>query len=328
MAFTTGTAAGHKDLLDKLRLYLVAQGWTQLAWAPGATATDESVLSVRGPGAGPGRQVFINIRTSVDPIVGSYSWEIRSAVGYNGATPWGSQMSESPGQVYFNTWDVAIPYWFYANDRRFVVVGKCSTNYMSLHAGFFLPWGTPAEYPFPLFVCGDFHEKRPPSYNYSARRMFVDPGWENGVKANGWARTPDGLWYPVGNHGRNSNTNAPSVPYKGQHCFVWPYHSGNGGSYNIGAQYAPEYWSGAQGAADSAWAGESMVPTQQNERPLIPVMIAASDQAPLGVLDAVYAVGGTGLTTEQLITIGGRNFRVFQNIQRNSPDDFFAVEEI
>jgi hypothetical protein len=327
MAFTTGTASHHKDLLDKLRLYLVAQGWTQLAWVPGATSTDPSQLNIRGPGAGPGKQVFVNIRTMVDVTVGSFSWEIRSAVDY-AAVPWGSQLSESPSQVYLNTWDDDIDYWFYVNDRRFIVIAKCSTDYMSMHAGFFLPWGTPDQYPFPLFVSADFHEQRPASYNYAARRMFVDPGWQDITRGNAWARTPTGLWYPVQNAGRNSGTNNPAAPNKGQACFLWPYNCGHGGQFNIGNNFRPDFWSGGAGSADSAWAGESMVPTQQDERPLIPCVIGASDQASLGALDGVYAVGGTGLTTEQLISVGARDFRIFQNVQRNSGDDFFAVEEV
>lgn len=333
MAFTTGTAAHHNDLLDKLRLYLVAQGWTQLAWSAGATVNDESRLSIRGPGAGPGMQVFVNIRTSADAVAGFYTWELRGAVDYSAAAPWGGQMSESASGAFFNLWQNPIDYWFYVNDRRFVVVAKCSTNYMSCHAGFILPWGTPAEYPFPIYVVGDFHEKSTWSFNYSARRMFVDPGlWTSNQfgdpLANGYVRSPTGIWYPVGNQGRSSNTNYPTSYGKGQRAFSWPYHNGYGGHNGSGLNYNPESWAGNLAANDSAWAGESMVPTQQNERALFPVMLVPGDQAAFGVLDGVYAVGGTGLSTEQLITIGARNFRAFQNIQRNSPDDFFCVEEI
>lgn len=332
MAFTTGTATDFHDLLNKLRLYLVAQGWTQLAWVAPATLADQAILHVRGPGAGAGKQVFASIRSSSDAVAGFYSWDMRMAVNYDGAVPWGSQLSQSPSEVYFNTWQNAMNYWFFVNDRRFVVVAKCSTNYMSMHMGFFLPWGTPAQYPFPLCVAGDFFEKQPHSYNYASRRMFVDPGRYDtnpygDQRATMHVRTPGGDWYPTGNHGRSSFNNLPTGVSKGPGCVMWPYHPGYGGGGGVAA-FESSRWGGGSGSGSQSSGFETIVPTQQGERALMPCMIIPGDQAPLGVLDGVYAVGGSGLVTEQQITIGARTFRVFQNIARNSPDDFFCVEEI
>lgn len=333
MAYTTGTATSHNDLLDKLRLYLVAQGWTQLAWTAGATVNDPSTLHVRGPGAGAGKQVFVSVKTFADSLNSIYCWELRGAVDYNAAFAWGAQLGQSPQQCYLNLWQNSITYWFYVNDRRFVVVAKCSTNYMSAHGGFILPWGTPAQYPFPLYIVGDFYEQQPYSYNYAGRRMFTDPGNYTSnpastAYAGGYMRSATGIWYPTGNHGRSSNTNYPTGYGKGQRALSWPYHCGTGGNNSLNQQYYPLAWVGGKGAADSAYAFESLVPTQQNERCLLPVMIMPGDQAPLGVLDGVYCVGGSGLATEQVITIGARTFKVFQNINRNSGDDFFCVEQI
>lgn len=333
MSFTSGTATSHNDLLDKLRLYLVAEGWTELAWAAGATVADSSVLSIRGPGAGAGKQVFINIRTLASVTAGYYSWEMRGAVDYDGAALWGGQPSESPGWSFFNLWDDAIDYWFYVNDRRFIVVAKVSTNYMSCHGGFILPWGTPADYPFPVMVGGDYFQQREWSFNNSARRHFLDPGGSSigsgaDFKTNMSVRSAGGVWYSVANQNQSSQTNngqgAPNGSLRG---FLWPYTSGGSGG-SIGLQHYPLSWGGGLNAADAGNAFESLVPTQQDERPLLPTMICLADQAPLGVIDGAYMVGGTGLVTEQLITIGARNFRAFQNIQRNSPDDFFCVEEV
>ena len=329
MSFTSGTATDHNDLLDLLRLYLVAEGWTELAWTAGATVLDPSTLHVRGPGAGAGKQVFVSIETSGDDVVPFYSWDMRSAVDYDGTLEWGGQLGQSP-PVYLNLWDGPIDYWFFVNDRRFVVVAKCSTNYMSAHAGFFLPWGTPAQYPFPLYLAADYTEPAPFSLANSARRMCVDPGApaSNGMSSAAYARTATGVWYPIINHIASARNNAPEGADKGARGFLWPYHAGTQYSQPLNQAHYPIYWTGGDDAADFAWAFESLVPTQQDERPLMPAMIGMTDQSPLGVLDGVYAVGGQGLATEQLITIAARDFRVFQNIARNSGDDFFCVEEI
>src|SRR3546814_13562475 len=53
---------------------------------------------------------------------------------------------------YFLLWPNAMTYWFYVNDRRLVVVAKIGVYYMSLYAGFFLPYALPDEYSYPYFV--------------------------------------------------------------------------------------------------------------------------------------------------------------------------------
>lgn len=327
MAFTSGTATDYQDLLNKLRLYLVAQGWTQLAWTQAGSLTGLSELKMRAPGAGAGREVFINIRTWSDAINGIYSWEARAACGYSAAASWGTQLGESPNNVSFNLWQNSTPYWFYVNDRRVIVVAKTGTNYVSFHAGFFLPWGTPAQYPFPLYIAGDYHRNVAFSHNNSARRHCFDPGNHNDAQPGAWVRTPASSWYPFYNHIDSTQNNYHQGPSKGPRGFVWPFGSGRGVG-NSGGQYNTSTWNGGWGNNDFAWAGDLMVPTQQNERCLMPIMLCPGDQAPLGVIDGAYAVGGPNLAPEQLITIGGRNFRAFQNVQRNSPDDFYCIEEI
>lgn len=333
MAFTSGTATSHNDLLDKLRLYLVAQGWTQLAWTAGATVNDTSTLKVRGPGAGAGKQVFVNIRTLTDSVLGAYSWELRGAVSYDGALPWGGQVSESPSSCYLNLWQNSISYWFYVNDRRFIVVAKCSTNYMSAHCGFILPWGTPAEYPFPLLIAGDFYQRQPWSYANAARRMFCDPGGAASAAnpdASAYVRTATGVWTSVLNHTLNAANNYALGPTKtAARAYMWPYHVGQSmASFQSIGQHNPPTWNGGAAATANAYAFESLVPTQQSERPLLPIMVTPHFEAPLGVIDGAYCVGGSGLATEQAIALGARNFKAFQNIARNSADDFFCVEEV
>lgn len=327
MAFTSGNATDYHDLLDRLRLYLVAQGWTQLSWADGGGVSALSTLKMRGPGAGAGREVFVNFQTVWDDVSAIYAWQFRTSPTYDGALGWGAQLSEQPNDAYFNLWQNAIPYWFYVNDRRLIVVAKTGTNYVSMHAGFFLPWGTPVQYPFPLYAAGDFNSAVPYSTNNSARRMCFDPGNVSTASPNGWARSADGVWYPIYQVDNTANTNRHRGPSKGSRGFVWPFSAGYGAANSVG-QYNPLSWNGGGGSFDHEWAGEFFAPTQQGERCLMPIMLVGGDMGSMGVIDGAYAVGGLGLGPEQIITLGARNFRAFQNVQRNSPDDFFCVEEI
>lgn len=327
MAFTSGTATDYQDLLDQLRLYLVAEGWTQLAWAPGGSLASLSTLKMRGPGAGAGRQVFLNIRTVFDVVSSVYSWQVRGAPTYDGALPWGGQLGEQPNDSYFNLWQNEIPYWFYVTDRRVIVVAKTGTNYVSLHSGFFLPWGTPVQYPFPLYTCGDYNAPAVFSLNNSARRHCFDPGNASDASPNAWARSSAGVWYPIWNHGNSAQTNLFQGPPKGQRGFMWPLSAGYGATGGIGATNTGN-WNGGAGTFDFSWLGNLFAVTQQDERCLMPLTVCGGDLGPMGVIEGAYALGGLGLGPEMVVTIGARNFRCFQNVQRNSPDDFFCVEEV
>lgn len=323
MAFTTGTATSHNDLLDKLRLYLVAQGWTQLAWTAGATVADSSTLQIRGPGAGAGKQVFVNIRTYADTVLSHYCWRMRGATGYTAGLPEGGQPGEQNQPSYLLLWQNAINYWFFVNDRRFIVVAKISTFYNSMYAGFILPWALPAQYPQPIIVAGDFFQ--PALYNEasSGHRFFIDPGGSGG-SSNAWVRTQQGLWLQVRNGSDTSNNdyNLPGSSLRGNnYAFCWPHHAGDDGS----TSYL------VLGSTTGAAAGgqfDNMVATRQGEYGMFPASIHLALAPPLGALDAVYAVPGAGLVTEQAIATGGRNFRLFQNVNRASANDFMAIEEI
>lgn len=327
MAFTSGTATDHYDLIKKLRTYLIAQGWTELAWTDGGSVTAQSTLKIRGPGAGAGKEVFFNVRTFADAANNIYSWEMRVACAYSAAAPWGTQLGENPNNCYFNLSNLSLNYWFYVNDRRVIVVAKTGTNYVSMHAGFVLPFGTPAQYPFPLYLCGDYNIPTQFSLNNASRRHCFDPGNRSDTQPNAWARSADNVWYPIANHINSSNTNWAAGSAKGQRGWVWPFHAGGATNGNIGSNN-PWSWNGGGLTGDHAWDGEFMQPTQQGERMLMPIMVCGGDIGPFGVMDGAYAVGGAGLATEGTITIGARTFRVFQNVQRNSPDDFYCIEEI
>lgn len=323
MAFTTGTATDYVDLLDKLRLYLVAQGWTQLQWAAGTVAGGGGNLVVRGPGAGAGKQTFVELFTYADPGSLHYCWRMR------GMTDWNSGEAEAlhagsqqlPG--YFALWENAIDYWFYVNDRRFIVVAKMGTIYNSTYAGFFLPFATPDAYPFPLAIlAGRGH---PHAYNLvdASYRFFADPGgvpdFDFNNTTGAFQRDPDGTWLGISNHLSTSGNDRPYSNGRSKDAgFIHPF------------SFGEQYGAFSASAADKGGSPllEFMVRTRQGEAPLWPLTLGCNLRPPLGVLDGAYAFPGTGLVPEQIITVGARNFRAFQNIHRNSGNDFVLIEEV
>lgn len=324
MAFTSGTATDYHDLLDKLRLWLVSIGWTQLAWTAPGSLTAEAKLQMRAPGAGVDKQVFVNIRSQNDGAQ-KYSWQITGALSYTVGLAWGNQNSESPLKTFMNLWTGSTPYWFFGNDRRVIVVAKTSTNYTSMHAGFFLPWATPAQYPFPFYISADYASSVAWNTVDSARRFCVDPGGTNDSEASAWVRSPDGVWVPARNHSVSGNTDSldGQVNRLDTSVFVWPYCTANTETSLGGVSTWGTYTQAAGGGSF-----DNMVPTAQGERWILPVHLCRAKMQPLGALDGVYCPLGTGLSTEQVVTASGKSLRAFQNINRNSANDFMLVEEV
>ena len=323
MPHTTGTATDYIDLLDRLRLYAVANGWTQLSWTAGTVSGGGSLLQLEGPGAGVGRRVYLNFRTTANTTNSLYSWNIRGATGYTVGAVAGANPGEQQTPVWLNLWQNTIQYWFYINDRRIIVVAKCSTAYMSFYGGFFLPFSVPTQYPFPLLVAADYGSSVIWSHTNSGRRMMVDPGGNMSAPA-AWTRSPSGQWVSTYNQDLGAGNDEASDQQAGAVVRMWPYHVGEANSSAL----AYDDWTGSVQPHSGGAALDSFIATRQGERWLWPVTLIPSNEPIYGTLDGVWCVPGTGLATEQVVTVGADTYRVFQNIQRSSGNDFFAVRQV
>lgn len=263
-------------------------------------------------GAGTGKHMFLNMQNEYDVGNGFYSWKIYGATAWDSdeADDFGAQPGAG-GPTYFNLWQNEIEYWFYGNDRRVIVIAKCSTNYMSMYGGFFLPYSEPSEYPFPHCIIASYPDIQKPDYNNARNSMIADPG------ANGAAwyrRRTTETWWPIENQ---ANSTASIAPSTGQRAFMWPHKTGRTQSSGTGA----EYW-GPNGF-------HAMKLNYNDESPLIPCQIIdLDDLTVVGALEGVFSTCGFNRSTEQLVTVGSRSFRLFQRAFRNQAGDFFAVEEV
>lgn len=394
MALTTGTAANHNDLLDKLQAWLVGTvGWTQLAYTDvdkeatavaiagggtgyavddvltvsggtystqttltvtsvsggvidgievtepgqysvipsnpvsvtggsgsGATfnmtydfiTTLDMTLSLQAPGNGASARVYLNFETLHNEGNAYYSWRLYGATAYDAGEAFGS-MPGAGGPTYFNLWQNTIDYWFYANDRRVIVVAKCSTNYMSMYAGFFLPYALPSEYPFPLALIASYPEIQAADVNNARNSMIADPG---GDGAAWYRRRTTETWVEL----QNQSSSAASIaPKTGQRPFVWPHKTGRTPYSGTGTN--PNYW-GPDGF-------HTMKLNANSESVLFQCQIIdLDDYTIVGALEGVFSTTGFNRATEQQLTVDTRTFRLFQRAFRNQPGDFFAVEEV
>lgn len=315
--FTTGTADGHVDLLEKVRKYLVDEvGWTELHYTGSISPSpdddlDNVYLSLRAPGALTGQEYFLNIKTEARTTDGAYGWRMSAA------TDWESGLDDMAQQMacpflYFNTWQNTIDYWLYANERRFVLVAKCNTSYMSMYAGLILPFALPTEYLKPFILIGSSDRLEPYNTNDAGNSFIASP-----QEGAAYVLDLDGnFWRHVWNGSRSAGQD---VDINGEtDCVIWPHRALT--------------QRGTSDAFDSSdWNHYGffyMRPNALGESPqfLCQVMNQV-DSHMMGALDGVYATAGFGRTSEQELTIETRTYRVFQNIFRTTPRDFMSIEE-
>ncbi len=311
MPFTTGTSDNQNDLLLDLKTWLTGLGggnaWTQLAWTAGATPTDIARLHIRAPGAGTGKEVFINIQTRNDPSLGAYAWAVSGAIGYDSNAAWGAQPEEG-SEAIATHWENSIDYWFYANTRRVIVVAKISSSYIPLYAGFYLPFATPDEHHFPLFIGGNYPVLASYSVANTRNRFFVDPG----SGAAYYKPRGSSTWRAVENHYTGDGAVNPNG---GTNAVMWPHR-------------VPK----ANPSVSDDWNKlgiSSLRPNEDGELPAwTPHIIDPARTDMPGALDGVLVVPGFGRSSEQTTVIDGITYRLFQNISRSTERDFLAIAEV
>lgn len=291
MPVETGTATDFKDLLAKLRTFALAQGWVSEAYTTGAGVDDPDYLYLRGPGVTTSEKVHINIATYAEDINNIYCWELYGATAYDSGTPMTSQPGTSPPNVIFLCADTTITYWFYVNDRRIMLMTKVGTRYYGAYMGFFLPWGSPADYPFPLYISGNVDIREDQTSTRAGRRNFWDPGY-----LAAYIRSPSGSWMTVANHADNSSEDS-FVSYTTTNYQYWchPYITGF-----VSSGFRNSWPTGI---------GLRPIPNEANTGVLLPIDLYSLDwQNPdLGFLDGVYYTHGFNLLPEQTYVQGDAN---------------------
>ena len=293
MAFETGTATSHTDLLSRLRTFLTTAsptgaGWTELDY----NGTNNTAI-FEAPGLGASDEIFVGLGLHIDIPGDVYNLTGWMFVSYEPTFGHQAQPGHS-GVRYHPIWDTSMSYWFFGNGQRVIIVTKVATVYSCSYLGRVNPYGTAGEFPFPWYVGMPDNAATRYSDTTENFRSFFDP-------ANALRLHVDGLWYLVRNYYESSGEAS------GSSGFIWPYYDGYSQSKTLYRELREN--------PDGSY-------------PLFPLILGhsqPSDDA-VGELDGAYAIPGFSVASEDTVTIGGDTYDIFQSAFRTARHYFVAIK--
>lgn len=299
----------------------------------------EAIL--KGVGNAGTDEIFVGVRSEYDAAAGWYNLFLNGYTGYDAneqswfqqpgalnlfgqATPYAVPMVPC--------WDTTMPYWLVASGRSFRFCVKVSTSYEGGYAGFFLPYATPQQYPYPLAVGGslvpqDAARSAEWRYSYANWRhgVYPAPGASDATSSDtswltSWTtlyvRLPDGSWGGFGNraipstsqpesiYGPNQAYSAPYNPSQRQRA-VWPHCMND------------QWTTGKRPYRECLGGGYMLQPNILVQR--VPTT------AVFGELEGTYAISGYQNAAENTTTYNGKTHVIFQNAYRNTVHEFWAL---
>lgn len=320
----TGTATDDQDLFAKLITFLttdtdlVAAGeeWTEV-WDH--ASGDEDGIVLEGPGLSGTDQIYVGLRLNRNVPADEYNIEARGMTGFSAsAVELEDHVNVSPDPAYSFVDSGTMTYWFIASGRHFVVITKITTVFEALYAGWFLPFGTPTEYPYPMFIggsAGTYYSGDPDSPSswrddVSGHTQFPWPSADDsgpdywGPMA--FLLDPAGNWITLSNTGSAREGTVGPVYTKGYKNFA-----------DNQANFLDAYEGFLQ--MTECYGGDHMIwPMTLHE--------TSPGSQTYGILDGCFKCQGVGMGAEDEITVGGVDHLVVQNTHRTDLFDYWCVE--
>lgn len=338
-----------------------------------APTTQDQVAILEGTGGG-SDQVFVGVRTyqAVNGANTAFNWSLHGFSAFNDGLTFDAQANKSPGDptVATNTTGAFVPlhnngasfpldFWFSITPNRIIgevkVRNATVTHYSSFYLGFLNRFGSPSEWPYPLFIAGSSTRVR--ALFNSTIITYVSSIGEliatgtGGTNGPGWYLRSDSTWQSIANSGVASDETSPTRS-KTQARTSFPIGESSTGVQGVDTDdsitAAGGFTLAANGASDSviALSGVPGTPnltlhptpnTGGGLRRLYPLTIQFAETGPpvekdiFGELDGVFWVSAadttTPLTSEDFITVGTTRYRVFQSGNRALDYTYLAIEE-
>ncbi len=269
--------------------------WDPFADFKAGPAEKNGYLHWHGEGDGT-EEIYTGIRLTETPASSIFNFVQRGFTGFSEASDWDAQPGSSD-EIFTALREIDLRYWIVHNSRRYAMSVFVSGTYHSLYNGFFLAYGSPEEYPYPLCIVGNRDEEQSyTSTNGSFSSIVV-------TSNNHFVRDVAGLWL-----------------------------TGAAGETTTSAQKWPN--SSQQGTPFQLW---SQLQNHENgDHQLFPVVFTTGDinagdpdlnlSTALGELEGIRNITGFTQSSEDVIAIAGTDHIVFENIFRIGVFDFWAME--
>ena len=213
-----------------------------------ATAQDERVVILEGNST-PLPLVGIRVYTGAGATTATTirNWSLNGFTGFNNGLVYSQQPGISPGDsrvlatggayVPLRDFDASHPidFGFTIDNRRIVMWAQVRnatvTHFASMYIGLMDPFGTAAEVPYPIYICGCTSRFNAVYSDTDIARMtgLTEVIGRTGSPGPGWLRRVDNEWQEV----RNSNGSDGGTPSRSvdQQYMVYP--AGLGIDYNV-----------------------------------------------------------------------------------------------
>lgn len=151
---TNGGSEGlaHWQMLLKIKTFAEAHGWTTLRYLNPSDGSNRELI-MKGTGLDGTKEIYVGFRTYHSVSSDYYNLSVAGFTGYVA----GNSFDTQPGFVGSGipAHNTRIDYWLAVNAQRVAFGLKVGTPvYESGYVGFFFPYATPSQYPYPLVVGG------------------------------------------------------------------------------------------------------------------------------------------------------------------------------
>jgi len=250
--------------------------------------------------------------------------------GYSGLVGIESQPGVTQGRLpRMLLYNNPIPYWFFGNGRRFVVVAKVGSVYETCYMGFILPFGLPTQFPYPMVIGGSAC----PTATVADHR-YSSTAWDHKAWPNGYGDSTDygtiaqgtfdvvdyrfvlkaifsGSWVGVLCLGTNT-----SDPYTINN--IWPY-----GCSLFAQQSNPD-------ALPNNIFSVALRENLDGSYPIFPLVMMFSNPFSHihGVLQGAFAVPGFGgISAEDTFIVNGDTYITFPTLYNPARNHWFAMKK-
>lgn len=333
MSYVTGTATSAENLFALFRTFITSdaslaaespsQVWVEEDYSSvvDGNGNNELELSLRGPGLGASDSIYVNLRLTLQTAAGTDAWNMScfGATSYNNTLTFETMPGTSINPKVMPMYDQSMPYWFFANGRRFMIIAQVTSSvYVNCYCGFILPFSPSVaalEYTYPLYIGASMadDDRRFSDTNSGANRAFWDPAYDSATVGGGTLYTPGNSWLEFINFASATSTSTHSSFSSTPGGSTVPY---------VGCSYSGRI------QADVV-----------NQEPLLGgtylltdvMLVEGSDddneKDAFGVLDGVVHISGVSQASQNTVVEGADTYTVFQEGFHTGQENYAALKQ-